>query len=273
MSGFTVSSTVDSIAIGNFDGMHLGHKALFENLTQNGGIVVIEHFRATLTPHIYRTFFTDLPIFFYDFEFIRQMSPEAFVEKLLSDFPKLKRIVVGEDFLFGLNRSGNTESLKKLFCGEVVIIKEVKLNEQPIHSRFIRKLIESGDIDKANSMLGRVYEIWGEVVSGQGIGKKKLVPTINLSTGRFLLPKPGVYATETSIDSKYFLSATFVGHRVTTDGNFSVETHIIDKNLADVRGKVSIRWNRYIRGNRKFDSLDDLKKQILKDIEVACEKR
>jgi len=273
MSGFTVSSTVDSIAIGNFDGMHLGHKALFDQLLSNGGVVVIVHFRATLTPHIYRTFFTKLPIFFYDFGSIRQMDPEAFVKKLVSDFPKLRRIVVGEDFLFGLNRSGNTDSLKKLFSGEVVVIKEVKLNDQPIHSSLIRKLIESGDIDRANSMLGRVYEVWGEVVTGQGIGKEKLVPTLNLSTGRFLLPKPGVYATETSINGRYFPSVTFLGHRVTTDGNFSVETHIIDKDFQKIKGKVSIRWNRYIRENRKFNSLDDLKIQILKDIEVACEKR
>jgi len=267
MSGFTYFSTVDSIAIGNFDGMHLGHKALFENLTQNGGVVVIEHFRATLTPHIYRAFFTKLPIFFYDFESIRQMDPEAFVKKLMSDFPKLRRIVVGEDFLFGLNRSGNTDSLKKLFFGEVVVIKEVKLNDQPIHSSLIRKLIESGNIEQANEMLGRPYEIWGNVIRGQGIGKEKLVPTINLSTGKFLLPKPGVYATKTKIDGKQFSSVTFLGHRVTTDKRFSVETHIIDKDLKKVRGKVSIEFKRFIRENRKFDSLDELKKQILKDIE------
>jgi len=269
MSGFTVSSTVEAIAIGNFDGMHLGHKALFRELNKNGGIVVIEHFRATLTPHIYRTFFTDLPIFFYDFDSIRQMSPEVFVKKLVNDFPKLRRIVVGEDFLFGLNRSGNTESLKRLFSGEVVVIKEVKLEDLPIHSRFIRKLLESGDIDIANSMLDRPHEVWGKVVTGQGIGKEKLVPTINVTVGRFLLPKPGVYATETSIDGRYFDSVTFLGHRVTTDGNFSLETHIIDKDIANVKGKVSIRWNRYIRENRKFNSLNELKRQIIKDIEYC----
>ena len=267
MSGFTVSSTVDSIAIGNFDGIHLGHKVLFDNLLFSGGIVVIEHFRATLTPHIYRAFFTKLPIFFYDFESIRQMEPETFVKKLMNDFPKLRRIVVGEDFLFGLNRSGSTESLKKLFFGEVVVIEEVKLNEVPIHSSLIRKLIKSGDIDRANQMLGRDYEIWGQVVQGQGIGKEKLVPTINLSTGRFLLPKPGVYATKTNIDGKDFLSVTFLGHRVTTDKNFSVETHIVDKDLKKVRGKVSIEFKRFIRKNKEFNSLSDLKMQILKDIE------
>jgi riboflavin kinase/FMN adenylyltransferase len=273
MSGFTISSTVDSIAIGNFDGMHLGHKALFEKLTKNGGVVVIEHFRATLTPHIYRTYFTNLPIFFYDFDSIRNMAPETFVERLVNDFPKLQRIVIGEDFLFGLNRRGDSKLLKKLFSGEVVVIDEVKLKDIPIHSSLIRNLIESGDIEKANIFLGREYEIWGEVVSGQGIGKEKLLPTINLTTGRFLLPKPAVYATKTNIDGKYFDSVTFIGHRVTTDGNFSIETHIIDKVLGNIKGKVSIRFKKFIRQNRKFASLDELKKQIIKDIEVAYEKR
>jgi len=267
MSGFTILSTVDSIAIGNFDGMHLGHKTLFKNLTQNGGIVVIEHFRATLTPHIYRAFFTKLPIFFYDFETIKQMDPKSFIKKLTDDFPKLKRIVVGEDFLFGLNRSGSTESLKKLFFGEVIVVKEVKLNEVPIHSSLIRKLIKLGDIEQANEMLGRPYEIWGDVIQGQGIGKKRVVPTINLSTCRFLLPKPGVYATKTNIDGRDFLSVTFLGHRVTTDKNFSIETHIIDKDIQKIQGKISIKFKRFIRKNKEFSSLSDLKMQILKDIE------
>jgi len=267
VSGFTILSTVEAIAIGNFDGMHLGHKSLFKELNQNGAIVVIEHFCSTLTPHAYRTLFTKLPIFFYDFETIRQMEPKTFVKKLTNDFPKLSRIVVGEDFLFGLNRSGDTKLLKKLFLGEVVVVKEVKLNEVPIHSSLIRKLIKSGNIDKANQMLGRSYEIWGEAIQGQGIGKKKLVPTINLSTSRFLLPKPGVYATETFINGNYLPSVTFLGHRATTDGNFSIETHIIDKDIQNIKRKVSIKFKRFIRKNRKFNSLDELKKQILKDID------
>jgi riboflavin kinase/FMN adenylyltransferase len=273
MSGFTVSSTVDAVAIGNFDGMHRGHQTLFDQLGDNGGIVVIEHYRSTLTPHIYRSYFTELPIFFYDFDLIREMRPEKFVEKLQRNFPNLRRIVVGEDFLFGLNRSGNVEHLKHLFEGEVIAIKEVTLDDQPIHSRFIRKMIEAGDMEQANEMLGRPYEIWGDVIRGQGIGKEKLVPTINLKSERFLLPKAGVYATETAIDGCYFPSVSFVGHRQTTDGAFAIETHLIDQTLSTVKGKVSIRWYRYLRENRKFDSLDALKAQIAKDIEVAHEKR
>jgi riboflavin kinase/FMN adenylyltransferase len=273
MSGFTVSSTVEAVAIGNFDGMHRGHQALFEQVGPNGGIVVIEHYRATLTPHVYRTRFTDLPLFFYDFDRICDMNPDVFLEKLRFDFPSLRRIVVGEDFLFGAGRSGNVATLEMLFDGEVIAVPEMKLKEEPVHSRFIRIHIAKGEIETANAMLGHPYEIWGEAVAGQGIGKEELVPTINLETGRFLLPKAGVYETQTCIGSVCCPSVTFVGHRETTDGSFAVETHLIDHEIGEVKEKISIKWLHRLRENRKFDSLAALKRQIEKDIEAVREKR
>ncbi len=273
MSGFTVTSTVDSVALGNFDGMHLGHAALFEKLGENGAVCVIEHYRATLTPHIYRARFVEYPLYFYDLERIRELEPEVFLEKLYLDFPTLRRIIVGEDFHFGTGRSADVKRLKTLFGGEVVEVPEVSVDGEPVHSRFIREHIQKGEIERANVMLGRPYEIWAEVVKGQGIGAKELVPTLNLETKRFLLPKAGVYKTATCIDGEWFASVTFVGHRESTDGSFAVETHLLERTLCEVRGKIGLRWFGFIRENRKFDSLSDLKKRIAKDIEAAREKR
>ncbi|WP_300366853.1 bifunctional riboflavin kinase/FAD synthetase [Hydrogenimonas sp.] len=278
MSGFISSSTVDSpidaIAIGNFDGMHMGHQALFSRLGPAGGIVVIEHFRATMTPGLYRAAFSEYPLFFYDFEQIRGLVPEAFIQRLYADFPALRRIVVGEDFAFGAGRSADVRQLEVLFGGEVDVVAEVHTGGEPVHSRFIRRMIREGNIPKANRLLGHSYRIWGEIVRGQGLGAKSLVPTLNVDTGRFLLPASGVYRTETCIGDNCHPSVTFVGHRVTTDGRFSVETHIIDQDLHTRKTpwNVSIVWLDRLRANRRFDTLDALKRQIELDIGEARER-
>ncbi len=269
MSGSTCSSTVEAVAIGNFDGMHLGHRALFERLGESGGVCVIEHYRATLTPHIYRAKFTSLPLFFYDFDSIRELSPEEFVTRLKRSFPALKKIVVGWDFRFGLDRRGDVEMLDRIFDGEVEAVREVHCNGRPVHSRFIRELISSSKMEEAACMLGHPYEVCGRVVRGQGIGARSLVPTLNLDTGRFLLPAPGVYATETCIGGECYGSVTFVGNRSTTDGSFAVESHVVGRELEELKGEeVCIKWLRFLRENRKFDSLSELKEQIKRDIEA-----
>jgi len=269
VSGSTCSSTVEAVAIGNFDGMHLGHQALFKRLGESGGVCVIEHYRATLTPHIYRAKFTSLPLFFYDFDSIRELSPEGFVERLKGSFPNLKKIVVGWDFRFGFDRRGDVETLRRLFDAEVEAVDEVHCSGRPVHSRFIRELISSAKLEDAASMLGHPYEVCGRVVRGQGIGSRSLVPTLNLDTGRFLLPAPGVYATETCIGGECYGSVSFVGKRATTDGSFAVESHIVGRELEEMAGEeVCIKWLRFLRENRRFDSLSELKQQIEKDIEA-----
>ncbi|WP_353662961.1 bifunctional riboflavin kinase/FAD synthetase [Hydrogenimonas sp. SS33] len=264
-------STVESVAIGNFDGMHLGHRALFEKLGENGAVAVVEHYRATLTPGLYRAKFADRPLHYYDFDKIRGLRAADFVALLREDFPMLRTIVVGEDFAFGAGREGSVETLRSLFEGDVIAVEEVKLEGEGIHSRTIRKTVASGDMRKAAAMLGRPYEVWGEVVRGQGIGARSLVPTLNLECGRFLLPAAGVYKSETCLDGDCFASVTFVGHRETTDGRFAVETHLIDRTLSEneVPWKVSVRWLEKIRENRRFGSLEALKAQIEKDIGAA----
>ena len=265
----SIANPVTSVAVGNFDGMHRGHAALFERLGDRGGIVVVEHYRATLTPGFYRARFADRPLFFYDFERIRDLDPGAFVARLCEDFPALQRIVVGEDFHFGARRAGDTGRLRELFEGEVAVVPEVSWQGHPVHSRHIRREITEGSLERANGMLGHPYETWGDVIRGQGIGAKALVPTLNLAPGRFLLPKAGVYATDTCFGGACYPSVTFVGHRHTTDGGFAVETHLIGRTLHRPPTELSVRWKRMLRENRKFESLEALKRQIGQDIEAA----
>ncbi len=151
-------------------------------------------------------------------------------------------------------------------------MEEVKHETISVHSRTIKEHIRNGEIRRANELLKHNYCISGEVVSGQGLGKKELVPTLNLKVQNYLLPKEGVYATKTLINNSWLPSVSFFGHRVTTDGSFAVETHILDKDIGMVTGKVELEFIAFIRDNQKFEGLASLKIAINQDIESAKEK-
>jgi riboflavin kinase/FMN adenylyltransferase len=103
------------------------------------------------------------------------------------------------------------------------------------------------------------------------LGKRELVPTINLKVQNYILPKDGVYATKTLIDNSWLDSITFLGHRVTTDGEFAIESHILDREIDKLFGDIEIEFIAPIRSNREFKSLDELKRQIELDIKRAKE--
>ena len=264
MSAYT--NTITSIAIGSFDGLHVAHRALID---QAEGVVVIERGRGYLTPGYKRSWYTDKPLFFYRFEKIQGWSAEEFVAQLRRDFPRLRRIVVGYDFGFGQGRAGDAAHLKALFDGEVVIVDEVRIDGISVHSRVIREYLAAGDIPLANRLLGREYALDGEVIAGQGIGGRELVPTINLRVRHYQLPAEGVYATRTQVEGVWYPSVSFIGHRETTDGSFAVETHLIDRAIGTVRGRILIAFVGSIRPNRRFESLSELKTQIAHDIAQA----
>jgi riboflavin kinase/FMN adenylyltransferase len=264
-----------AIAIGGFDGMHIGHQHLFDALGENGTIVVIETGYANLTPKKERENYSHHSILYLELDDIRHLSGEEFIEFLKEKFPKLDKIVVGYDFHFGKNRKYSFDDLKTLFLkenagGDVHVIDAVSLHGDSVHSHKIRAKLQIGDIKGANAFLGHNYTIRGNVVKGQGIGKKELVATINLETKEYLIPKEGVYATLTRIDDEehYHPSVSFVGHRVTTDGSFAIESHILDGNVSCTTS-ARISFVSFIRDNKKFDSIDELKKAIKKDILIA----
>ena len=262
-------NTITSIAIGGFDGMHVAHQELFKNLDENGAIVSIESGFANLTPKVYRQEYSSYPIYYYVLDNIKHLEGDQFIKLLNEEFPNLKKIVVGYDFCFGKNRRYCIEKLKELFHGNVKIIDEIKIDDIAVHSRVIREYLKDGEIEIANKLLGKEYKIYGHQIKGQGLGTKSFVPTINLKVNEFLLPKEGVYITKTILNEIEYNSVTFLGHRVTTDGSYAVETHILDENIINDTYTIQIKFIKKIRDNLKFDSFDELKNQIDKDIETT----
>lgn len=269
-SSSTLKNSITSIAIGGFDGMHIAHQELFKNLDSNGGILSIESSYANLTPKKYRQEYSKYPIFYYQLEEIKHLEGDEFIRLLEKEFPNLKRVVVGFDFCFGKDRKYCIQKLKELFKGEVIILDEIKLEDIAIHSRVIREYIKNGDIKNANKFLGKNYKIYGNHITGQGLGSTDFVPTINLTVKEFLLPKEGVYITKTILNEKEYSSVTFLGHRVTTDGSYAIETHILEPfTQNEDEGIIQIKFLEKIRDNKKFDNFTELKNEILKDIETA----
>ncbi len=270
MKSATVMKNVEAIAIGGFDGMHEGHQHLFAELGEQGAIVVIETGYANLTPGREREHFTHHPVVYVPLDEIRTLDDTGFLAYLCKRFPKLARIVVGYDFRFGKDRRFSHEELAKGFSGEVKVIDEVTIGGDSVHSHKIRAKLIIGDVEGANRFLGHNYTVRGEAVRGQGIGQTELVPTINMLTHGFLLPKEGVYATLARIDDEehYRPAVSFVGHRVTTDGSFAVETHILDDTLQKCH-RIDVGFLSRIRDNQQFKSLQDLKLQITRDIIAA----
>ncbi len=260
---------IDAIALGGFDGMHIAHQYLFQELGEKGAVLAIETGYADLTPGSHRQEHTHYPVFYLELDEVKGLSGKEFVQKLKRDFPDLEKIVVGYDFHFGHKRSCSSEDLNEFFDGEVIIVDEVKVEGEAVHSHRIRHLLEKGKLEQANLFLGYYYQLKGKVVPGQGIGKEKLVPTINISVQGYRIPKEGVYATLTRLDDgKLYPSISFIGQRHITDGSFAIETHILNEEVAQNR-KAELSLIHYIRENRKFDSFFDLKAQIELDIVEA----
>ncbi len=270
MKSFTTSkNSITSIAIGGFDGMHIAHQMLFSKLDKHGAIVAIETGYANLTPQSERQKYIDFPIFYYPLAELKHLSGVEFIKLLLEEFPNLQKIVIGYDFYFGKNRQNSTVDLKSFFRGEVEVVSEVTFDGVPVHSRTIREYLRDGDIKQANKFLGKNYSLSGYMIAGQGIGKTQFVPTINIEVSDYLIPKEGIYATKTTIQGKEYLSVSFIGHRISTDGKFAIETHIIDHSLDFEGGVVEIKFFDRLRDNHKYENLDELKKQILEDINNA----
>lgn len=250
-----------SLAIGRFDGLHLGHGAIFAHLGERSAVLVIENHHANLTPN--RAKFAKIPLFFYEFKEIRALCVGDFIAKLRADFTNLKQIVVGADFRFGRDRSGGVDELRASFGGEVCVVDEYKISGVAVHSAKIREFLSAGEIEKASKFLGRNYEICGQIVRGAGLGKRELFATINADINGYFLPKNGVYATfmrilgvsvftpaRKNFDDKsgenldkfsqisgdnfgWFWGATFIGNRLSVDEKFAIETHV----LADESGR------------------------------------
>ncbi len=245
------------ITIGGFDGMHLAHTELIK---RSDAYLVIEK-NSSLTPFFDRIEYDSRMLDLMILENIKHLSKDEFID-ILKNY-NIKEIIVGFDFKFGKNRSGGIDDLKKHF--KVEVIKEIYFKNIPIHSNIIRNLLKNNDIKKANLLLGHNYKIKGVQIKGQGLGSEKFLPTINLELiHNYTLPQ-GVFLTKTN----GFDSITFIGKR-STDENFAIETHILSSEFRVPSLKlINIEFLEFIRNNKKFDNLKELKKQILKDKQKA----
>ncbi|MGP1450816.1 MAG: bifunctional riboflavin kinase/FAD synthetase [Wolinella sp.] len=264
---------VTSLALGKFDGMHRAHQELFSYLDDGGVIVVIDAERGNLTPNAYKKDFAPYPILSLPLEDIKELSGDEFVRAIKVAFPRLKKIVVGYDFRFGKNRACGIDDLKGLFDGEVVVVPEVFYGGVSVHSEAIRAMLLRGDVLGAMRLLGRSYFIEGRIIRGQGIGARELFATINLSVEQFLIPHDGVYVTKSVISGVHFNSVSFIGRRLSSDGNFSIETHLLCVHGDEIPDSdvVRVEFVEWLRGNLHFENLTLLREQIALDIARAQE--
>lgn len=287
------------LAIGVFDGVHLGHKAVISTSAKhahdaNGTPVVVTFdphpekilrpekapHLLTATPHklalIRRLGVRHLLIIRFDQEFAAT-EPELFVEQLVQHSNPLREICVGHKWSFGRNRRGNLQLLMKLgaeFDFNVVGIPPVTVNGEIVSSTTIRRAVETGNLEKAAAMLGHEYTILGTVVRGDDLGKKIGFPTANLSAHSEQFPPNGVYLAKAKLDGVVYPGVANLGCRPTVSSGKSdrvLEVHLLDFDR-DIYGKdVELRFVRYVRPERKFENIDALVRQIECDVRQARE--
>ena len=203
---------------------------------------------------------------------IIQMEPEAFVEKILVGQLHAKYIAVGPDFRFGHNRRGSVKLLKQLapvFGYEVEVFEKECLEDKVISSTYVRYMLQNGEMETVEKLLGYPYYVSGTVVHGHAIGRKLGIPTLNLiPDDEKMLPPNGVYLTKTVFGQEEHLGITNVGVKPTISGEElkGIETHLFDYE-GDLYGReVTVVFYAFERPERRFESLEDLKKQLREDV-------
>lgn len=277
-------------ALGFFDGVHLGHQALLKTCRRlaaeanaRSAAVTFSLPPAALlgknTPGTLNTAcdrvsllkefgMDDVTVLPTDCQTL-SMSYQDFLESLISR--GAVGFVCGNDFRFGKNGAGNADILES-YCRErgllCAVVPEQTMDGARISSTRIRALLEEGDVTQANKLLGHPHIFTGTVVFGQQLGRTIGIPTANLLLPEGLLtPKVGVYACKAMVDGIEYLAVTNVGSRPTVGGeNVTVETHLLDFN-GDLYGKaLRLTFHKFLRQEKKFDSLEALKEQINEDI-------
>ncbi len=287
------------ITIGNFDGVHIGHQALFHQVIEKARALHGTSIVMTFEPHPVRVLKQNnhpplITLYEQKIELIEKagidilicihftrkfasIPAKEFIEKILVDRIGMKAIVVGEDYTFGKNREGNLDLLKtygKRIGFEVIVVRKIQISnnsEDKISSTRIRELISDGKVVESQKLLGRHYQIRGTVMTGRDRGGRLLgFPTANINLYDELSPKTGVYAVTVECKGNKYKGVANIGYSPTFDDRiFTVEAHLLDFN-DDIYGqKIRVNFIKRLRDEKKFLNISELSKQIKKDIDKA----
>jgi riboflavin kinase/FMN adenylyltransferase len=284
------------VTIGNFDGVHKGHQILFKKVIERAVEIDGTSLVITFEPHpikvmspkklkplitvleqkqeLVTNFGIDILLLIqFTLEFAA-ISAADFVKEILVDRLGIREIVVGYDYTFGHNREGNIQMLKKMsqrFNFTVYQVSPVYAGDIPVSSTSIRNLILDGKVSEATKLLGRSYQIRGEVIEGRKRGESLLgYATANLKLADGLIPKEGVYIVNVEIGGKIYQGLTNIGNNPTfQDKELSIETHIFGLSANIVRQKIKIDLLSRLRDEKAFASPNELAQQITQDIRQA----
>ncbi|MDO5041239.1 MAG: bifunctional riboflavin kinase/FAD synthetase [Peptoniphilus sp.] len=283
------------IALGNFDGVHLAHRELLEEVVKTSketgiksSILIFENHTKNTIDHKDQRIITsnrkkyqilqDIGIdIVYEIQFtenVMKIDPVDFVLNFLFSNLKIKGIIVGYDYRFGYKASGDTELLKKICSEQDIILKVINpitLDGEIVSSTLIRKLIRDGDIKKANKLLGYEYTMDCEVIHGKKLGSKMGFPTANLNLlSNYVIPKFGVYNSKIKINGRIYKAATNIGKNPTVENSgMRIEASILDFDEKIYGEKLELILLDYIRPELVFDNIKDLFDQINKDINLV----
>lgn len=285
------------LAIGFFDGVHLGHQQIIRqtitDARRHGALALVISFDlhpntivapARVPPLIYslpqklraiESLGPDALLLIHFDKPFSQKTGEAFIRELAAAWTGIQSICVGANFTFGHKRGGNVELLKKLGAElkfSVHGMAAVSLDKKPVSSTRIREAIRAGELDTASQMLGRAYSVAAPVMEGDKLGRRLGFPTANLDTAGLALPPTGVYAINALVQGVSHRGVLNIGTRPTLgepDPSLHVEAHLLDFS-GDLYGQeLEIIFAEKLRDEQKFASLDELKAQIARDIERA----
>lgn len=286
------------LTIGNFDGVHIGHQALFNQVIEKAESIDGTSVVITFEPHPIRViksnkYFPLITLYEQKVEligatgvdtlicipFTREFAAipaRTFVKEILCDQLGMKAIVVGQDYSFGRKREGDIFLLKEMAVAhgfDVIISEWIDLEGGRISSTEIRNLVREGEVEEAKKLLGRYYQVRGTVIRGRDRGGRLLgFPTANLTLYDELCPKGGVYAVTVEYQDTTYQGVANIGYSPTFDnGEFSVEVHILDFDQNIYERPIRVNFIRRLRGEKKFPGPEALSEQISKDIEKARE--
>ena len=282
-----INNNSEIVCIGAFDGVHLAHQQLFRktrDLNKKFDIVTFDvlpkiYFNDSLKPivsnkernEIFESF-SPQNLIHLNFDQFNKISSEDF-SKFLDENLGIKKIVIGKDFKFGNNRSGDVNFLIDYF-GEnnVYLLDDFLINSEKVSSTKLRYYLSTGEIDKANNLLGRNFSLSGNVIQGKQLGRELGFPTANLLLDEdVFLPTFGVYYGVIEVDTKKFNCIINIGLNPTVDTEDSVkiEAHILDFGDDIYQKDIKLFLKNFIRNEKKFNNIDELKNQIMKDIDSA----